>query len=85
MKVVNCTVDDGHGDRVPVIDAHGCSLDRNLIGNLDYSPTSMMANVEAHAFKFADRASLYFQCEIRLCVALEGGCEDTVVYFLQSN
>lgn len=48
------------------------------MGNLDYAPVGMRATVETHVFKFADAANLQFQCDVAICVKLEGGCQDTV-------
>ena len=55
-----------------------CPLDKHLLPNLSYGPNTMMAVAEAHVFKFADRPQLYFQCQVSLCVDLEGGCVDYV-------
>lgn len=67
MVVHSCFVDDGQGDRVDLIGADGCGLDRNLITNLEY-PTDLMAGQEAHVFKYADRANLFFNCQITITV-----------------
>ena len=91
MRVHSCTVDDGAGDRIDLIDENGfltwiltrnllcrrfiihcyspfsCALDRYLLGNLEYV-TDLMAGKEAHVFKYADRANLYFDCQIMITV-----------------
>ena len=50
----------------------------NLLNDLEYTPSNMMAFVEAHVFKYADRDNLFFQCQIELCVDAVGGCVTTV-------
>ena len=67
MTVVDCKVDNGEGQEVQLIDESGCGVDINLLGNLDY-PMDLMAIKEAHVFKFADRAALYFNCQIKIAV-----------------
>ncbi len=67
MTVYDCFVDDGTGDKIPLLDADGCSIDQYLLGNLEY-PMDLMAGREAHVFKYADRANLYFNCQIRITI-----------------
>ena len=52
------------------------------MGNLDYAPVGMRATVETHVFKFADNEQLNFECDIAICVKVDGGCQDTVRLFL---
>lgn len=56
-----------------------CSMDSYVIGDLNYE-TSLYAYVEAHVFKFADRAVLDFQCAINICVKEGGGCTGITVW-----
>uniref|UniRef100_A0A914WFR1 ZP domain-containing protein n=1 Tax=Plectus sambesii TaxID=2011161 RepID=A0A914WFR1_9BILA len=74
MLVHDCVVSDGQGQQENVIDAKGCSLDAFVVPNLSYE-ASLLAYVEAHVFKFADRAILDFQCAMTICVKQDGGCE----------
>jgi hypothetical protein len=37
-----------------------------LLDNLEYGPGLLQAQKEAHAFKFADKVVINFQCSIRL-------------------
>uniref|UniRef100_A0AC35FY60 ZP domain-containing protein n=1 Tax=Panagrolaimus sp. PS1159 TaxID=55785 RepID=A0AC35FY60_9BILA len=65
--VHTCTVDDGNGDTVPILNDNGCALDRFLLNNLEY-PTDLTAGQEAHVYKYADRSSLFYQCQISITV-----------------
>uniref|UniRef100_A0A915ATP1 ZP domain-containing protein n=1 Tax=Parascaris univalens TaxID=6257 RepID=A0A915ATP1_PARUN len=66
MRVHTCTVYDGQGgERVEVLDARGCSVDKFVLLDLDYV-TDLSAGQEAHVFKFADRPALYFNCQVEL-------------------
>jgi hypothetical protein len=47
-------VDDGHGDRVELLDEQGCAKDKYLLQNLDYV-SDLMVGKEAHVYKYADR------------------------------
>lgn len=50
-----------------------CAIDRYLLDNLEYGPGLLQAQKEAHAFKFADRVVVNFQCSIRLDIK-DGEC-----------
>lgn len=76
MTVHSCFVDDGLGEKVDLVDADGCALDKFLLGNLEY-PTDLMAGVAAHVFKYADRAQLYFQCQITILVKVRIAASET--------
>jgi hypothetical protein len=65
--VHSCTVDDGNGDIVQILNEDGCALDRFLLNNLEY-PTDLMAGQEAHVYKYADRAQLFYQCQISITI-----------------
>jgi len=52
---------------VDLINDAGCANDRYLLNNPEYL-TDLMAGVEAHVFKYADRSQLYFQCQITILV-----------------
>jgi hypothetical protein len=67
MIVHSCFVDDTNGDQVQLIREDGCAEDLYLLNNPEY-PADLMAGVEAHVFKYADRADLYFQCQITILV-----------------
>ncbi|KAK6029228.1 zona pellucida-like domain protein [Ostertagia ostertagi] len=65
--VHTCTVDDGNGDTVQILDENGCALDKFLLNNLEY-PTDLMAGQEAHVYKYADRSQLFYQCQISISI-----------------
>jgi hypothetical protein len=67
MTVHSCTVDDGAGDNLQLLNEEGCAIDRYLMGNLDY-PADLMASKEVHVFKYADRPALFFNCQISIAV-----------------
>ncbi|EFO27384.2 cuticlin 1, partial [Loa loa] len=67
MMVHSCFVDDGNGDRVQLIDEQGCAKDKYLLQNLEYV-SDLMAGKEAHVYKYADRQSLFFDCQISVTV-----------------
>ncbi|EYB85490.1 hypothetical protein Y032_0297g1735 [Ancylostoma ceylanicum] len=45
MLVHSCSVDDGKGDRVAILDSDGCAMDRYLLNNLEY-PEDLLAGQE---------------------------------------
>jgi len=65
--VYSCTVDDGNGDTLEILDSDGCALDKFLLNNLEY-PTDLMAGQEAHVYKYADRSQLFYSCQIAITV-----------------
>ncbi|CAI4232878.1 unnamed protein product [Auanema sp. JU1783] len=65
--VHSCTVDDGNGDTVQILNEDGCALDKFLLNNLEY-PTDLMAGQEAHVYKYADRSQLFYQCQISITI-----------------
>nr|CDJ90080.1 Endoglin CD105 antigen domain containing protein [Haemonchus contortus] len=65
--VHTCTVDDGNGDTVQILNDEGCALDKFLLNNLEY-PTDLMAGQEAHVYKYADRSQLFYQCQISITI-----------------
>ncbi|XGW31736.1 hypothetical protein V3C99_010138 [Haemonchus contortus] len=67
MLVHSCTVDDGKEDRVNILDANGCAIDRYVLNNIEY-PEDLVAGQEAHVYKYADRDSLFYQCQISIQV-----------------
>ncbi|KHN87066.1 Cuticlin-1 [Toxocara canis] len=73
--VHSCFVDDGNGDTVEILNEDGCALDKHILNNLEY-PTDLMAGQEAHAYKYADRSQLFYQCQIKITIKEPNGeCE----------
>nr|CAD2184272.1 unnamed protein product [Meloidogyne enterolobii] len=73
MVVHSCFVEDGSGTEFQILTDEGCAIDRYLLDNLEYGPGPLQAQKEAHAFKFADRVVVNFQCSIRLDIR-DGEC-----------
>ncbi|VDK80879.1 unnamed protein product [Onchocerca ochengi] len=66
MRVHTCTVSDGQGgETIEVLDKKGCSVDKYLLMDLEYTD-DLTAGQESHVFKFADRSALYFNCQLEL-------------------
>uniref|UniRef100_A0A7E4URW3 Peptidase A1 domain-containing protein n=1 Tax=Panagrellus redivivus TaxID=6233 RepID=A0A7E4URW3_PANRE len=76
MTVHSCSVTDGQGgEPVYVLDKDGCEIDRFVLQNLEY-PTDLTAGQSAHVFKFADKPSLHFNCQIELSIKdPKSGCK----------
>ncbi|VDN50334.1 unnamed protein product [Dracunculus medinensis] len=73
MTVHSCFVEDGSGTQFVILNDDGCAIDKYLLDNLEYGPGDLQAQKEAHAFKFADRVVVNFQCSIRLDIR-DGEC-----------
>lgn len=71
MTVHSCTVDDGNGDKVELINEDGCAKDKYLLQNLDYV-SDLMVGKEAHVYKYADKQSMFFDCQITLTIKEPG-------------
>ncbi|CAD5223458.1 unnamed protein product [Bursaphelenchus okinawaensis] len=78
MKVHSCTVNDGQGgDPVTVLDENGCEIDGYVLQNLDYQ-SDLVAGQSAYVFKFADKPTLHFNCQIELALKdKNAGCAYT--------
>ncbi|TKR93865.1 hypothetical protein L596_008242 [Steinernema carpocapsae] len=75
MLVKNCFVNDGGGATVRVLDERGCPVFSPVIqGTLSYDNSLNLAFVPVWAYKFPDRAQLYFQCQIQVCNKRENEC-----------
>uniref|UniRef100_A0A0R3RR29 ZP domain-containing protein n=1 Tax=Elaeophora elaphi TaxID=1147741 RepID=A0A0R3RR29_9BILA len=73
MTVHSCFVEDGSGTQFVILNEDGCAIDRYLLDNLEYGPNELEAQKEAHAFKFADKVVVNFQCSVRLDIR-DGDC-----------
>ncbi|KAI1719556.1 zona pellucida-like domain-containing protein [Ditylenchus destructor] len=93
MKVHSCTVNDGQGgELVYVLDQTGCEIDGYVLPNLDYT-TDLVAGQSAYVFKFADKPTLHFNCQIELtlrdqdagCVYSQPQCENPAGEYVDQN
>lgn len=77
MKITNCIVRDGlNWGEQQLINHDGCSVDRELMGELEYSQNKTVAMVRFQAHKFPYTSSVYYQCTVQLCVKKTGDCDD---------
>ncbi|XP_064472273.1 cuticlin-1-like isoform X2 [Ornithodoros turicata] len=77
MRVTNCLVRDGlNWGEQPLINNEGCPVDGEILGPFDYTLNKTRASVTFQAHKFPYTASVYYQCNVRLCLKASGGCDD---------
>lgn len=55
-----------------------CPQEPEIMGNFEYSEDKTEAKVLFQAHKFPYTASVYYQCNVRLCLKDAGGCDDVV-------
>jgi hypothetical protein len=67
----SCTVSDGQQDEIVLLNEDGCAQDKFLLGNVEYAG-DLWARKESHVFKYADRANLYFNCQMRVTIKEPG-------------
>lgn len=80
IRVTDCTVRDGLGwGEQRLINGEGCPVDGEIMGNFHYSEDKTKANVHFQAHKFPYTASVYYQCNVKLCMKSNGGCEHVTV------
>jgi hypothetical protein len=48
------------------------------MGQFQYNPSKTVASVHFQAHKFPYTASVYYQCNVRLCIKADHGCDDVV-------
>jgi len=70
MIIHSCTVDDGETALYEVIDDRGCNKDPIILGEIKYG-ADLMAGTPAQVFKFADKAHVYFTCQVKLSLKSE--------------
>ncbi|KRZ76512.1 Cuticlin-1 [Trichinella papuae] len=51
-----------------------CAIDQTIVNDLTYNEITNQAFVASNVFKFADKANVYFQCSISLCMKSDGIC-----------
>lgn len=77
MKVTNCLVRDGlNWGEQPLLNDEGCPIDNEIMGPFEYSHNRTKATVSFQAHKFPYTSSVYYQCNVRLCLKETGGCFD---------
>ncbi|XP_022248308.1 uncharacterized protein LOC106464816 [Limulus polyphemus] len=77
MKVTNCLVRDGlNWGEQPLINNDGCPVDLEIMGPFDYTLNKTRAIVTFKAHKFPYTSSVYYQCNVKLCLKESGGCDD---------
>ncbi|XP_043281132.1 uncharacterized protein pio [Venturia canescens] len=78
LMISDCIVRDGLGwGEQRLINDEGCPVDGEIMGQFDYSEDNTRAQVNFQAHKFPYTASVYYQCNVRLCVKHGGGCANT--------
>lgn len=78
LKISDCLVRDGLGwGEQRLMNDEGCPVDEEIMGQFTYSDDKTEARVNFQAHKFPYTASVYYQCNVRLCVKHDGECEDT--------
>ncbi|XP_015115819.1 uncharacterized protein LOC107040304 [Diachasma alloeum] len=78
LKISDCIVRDGLGwGEQRLINDEGCPVDGEIMGQFTYSEDKTEARVNFQAHKFPYTASVYYQCNVRLCTTHSGGCSDT--------
>ncbi|XP_013777016.1 uncharacterized protein LOC106461713 [Limulus polyphemus] len=77
MKVTNCLVRDGlNWGEQPLINNDGCPVDNEIMGPFQYTQNKTRAVVTFQAHKFPYTSSVYYQCNVKLCLKKDGGCDD---------
>jgi hypothetical protein len=62
-----------------------CHVDEYIFNDPTYIEALTLAYREAHVFKFADRMAVRFQCQIKLCMKEDGGCQGITVRMVLSE
>lgn len=78
IKITNCVVRDGMNmAQQQLIDDSGCPIDETIMPKFEYANNFTQAAVSFPAHKFPHTSSVYYQCNVRLCINANGGCEQT--------
>uniref|UniRef100_A0A0K0ESI9 ZP domain-containing protein n=1 Tax=Strongyloides stercoralis TaxID=6248 RepID=A0A0K0ESI9_STRER len=65
MLIHSCYVDDGNSNKIEIIDKNGCSVDKALINNIEYT-SDFVGGQLSSVYKYADRPQMYYQCQISI-------------------
>ncbi|KAL7639351.1 UNVERIFIED_CONTAM: hypothetical protein RMT77_009852 [Armadillidium vulgare] len=77
MIITNCLVRDGLGwGEQMLINNDGCPVDYEILGPFEYSKSKTTASVKFQAHKFPYTDSVYYQCNVKLCIKNAGGCDE---------
>ena len=83
MMVTDCLVRDGLGwGEQQLMNSEGCPVDYEILGPFEYSASKSTTAVRFQSHKFPYTDSVYYQCNIRLCIKNAGGCDDVVRIYL---
>lgn len=75
LHVTDCLVRDGLGwGEQRLVGEDGCPMDNEIMGQFKYSTDRLAANVTFPAHKFPYTASVYYQCNVRLCAVEDPDC-----------
>jgi len=76
MTVFDCIVRDGLGWSEQLLyNDQGCPVDSELMPPFEYNTNKTRAAVKFQAYKFPYTASIYYQCNVRLCLRA-GACQE---------
>ncbi|KAL1132322.1 hypothetical protein AAG570_010278 [Ranatra chinensis] len=75
MRLSQCSVTDAtNSASQPLIDEHGCAIDPEIMGPFVYNHDGSSASVEFQAHKFPYTDSVYYHCNVHLCLKADNGC-----------
>jgi len=76
MHITECLVRDGLGwSEQDLINDEGCPVDYEIMQEFEYSSSKTTAIVNFQAHKFPYTSSVYYQCNVKLCIKHAGGCD----------
>jgi len=76
MHITECLVRDGMGwTEQDLINEEGCPVDYEIMPEFEYSSSKTTALVHFQAHKFPYTSSVYYQCNVKLCIKHAGGCD----------
>ncbi|GAB0093348.1 uncharacterized protein DMENIID0001_084380 [Sergentomyia squamirostris] len=76
LHVTDCLVRDGLGwGEQRLVSDDGCPTDGEIMGPFEYSKDRASAKVTFPAHKFPYTASVYYQCNVRLCALADPECQ----------
>lgn len=75
MRLSHCSVTDAtNSASQPLIDDYGCAVDSEIMGPFQYSEDGNSAKVDFQAHKFPYTDSVYYHCNVHLCLKADNGC-----------